>query len=243
MRRLPHAASHVMHRSLPQSISHLPEQYGLTLNPQLASVDPLYALSELLFFSVSSEAQFLNLIEERVSECMDNYKGEETLTLNDLNYSRRLLRRHIQYVEDICTFLEGDIGRHWPLPPDRPDQACQIQALLVEDFKHLACRGHDLVTQTLEGMNFISNGVMLEESRSAIAKADGMHRLTLLAFFFIPLSFTTSLFGANFKEFGTGILSIWVLAATLVPATALATIMCFWDSISKMKFIRKRSTK
>jgi Mg2+ and Co2+ transporter CorA len=231
-----------MHRSLPQTISHLPEQYGLTLNPQLASVDPLYALSELFFFSVSSEAQFLNLIEARVNECMDNYKGEETLTLNDLNYSRRLLRRHIQYIEDICTFLEGDIGRHWPSPTDRPDQACQIQALLVEDFKHLACRGHNLVAQTLEGMNFISNGVMLEESRSAIAKADSMHRLTLLAFFFIPLSFTTSLFGTNFKELGTGILSIWVLAVTMVPVTGLAMIMCFWDSISKIKCIRKRPT-
>ena len=232
MRNLAHVEEQASYDFLPPSASHLAQQYGHTLNSQAASLDPLYALSELLFFSASSESQFFNLIGRRVDEIMGRFKGQETEALDNLNYSIRLVRDHMQRVEDIRTFLEGEVGHQWPLPSDRPKEALHAQALMVDDFAYLARRGQSLSAQMLEGMSLISNGVMLEGSRRAIATADRMHRLTLLAFFFLPLSFTTSLFGTNFKQFGTGTLSIWVLFATIVPVTVLATVICFWDRIS-----------
>jgi hypothetical protein len=204
--------------SLPQSTYHLPEQYDLTLDSKVACIDPLYALSEL-FFSINSESQFLNLMERRMNDIMENFKDQETLALDNLDYSRQLIGNHIQHIENMTTFLESELTRQWPIPENRHQEALLTQALLVDDFAHLARRANHLSAQILGGMNFISNGVMLEESRKAIAKADGTNRLTLLAFFFLPLSFTTSLFGTNFMEFGTGVLSIWVLFATLVPVT------------------------
>ena len=231
IRNLTHDQDPPSHNSLPPSATHLPQQYGLTLNTNAASADPLYALSELLFFSASSESQFLNLIGRRVNETMERYKGQETDALDNLNYSIRLLREHMQRIESVRTFLERGVALQWPLPSVRPKEALHAQALLVDDFAFLARRSQNLSAQTLEGMNLISNGVMLEESRRAMATADRMHRLTLLAFFFLPLSFTTSLFGTNFRQFGTGTLSIWVLFVTLVPVTVVATVICFWDRI------------
>jgi len=66
------------------------------------------------------------------------------------------------------------------------------------------------------------NNAMVAESRSAKQQAQWVGKLTLLAFFYILASFTTSLFVMNFKEFGQGELRIWIWVALLVLTYALS---------------------
>ena len=55
------------------------------------------------------------------------------------------------------------------------------------------------------------NAATIDESQRAIVQAEGIIKLTGLAFFFVPLTFTTSIFGMNFKGITQGSqLSIWV---------------------------------
>jgi Mg2+ and Co2+ transporter CorA len=50
--------------------------------------------------------------------------------------------------------------------------------------------------------------IQLKESKKVIEKAESSHKLTLLAFLFLPVSLSTSFFGMNFREFGQGQLSV-----------------------------------
>lgn len=76
-------------------------------------------------------------------------------------------------------------------------------------------------------MNDIRTTAMLLESKKGIQQAQGVARLTMLPFFFIPLSFTTSFFGMNFAELGTGKYSIWLWFAVSVPIFAVALVFVF----------------
>ena len=100
---------------------------------------------------------------------------------------------------------------------------------LVEDWEHLLELAQTLATKCVEGMDIIVSTIQLQESQEAIKQARGLQRLTLLAFFFLPLSLTTSFFGMNFREFGTGKLSVWVVFVVLVPVLVVSAALCFWE--------------
>lgn len=71
---------------------------------------------------------------------------------------------------------------------------------------------------------------MLTESRKATEQACSVTRLTLLAFLFLPLSFTTSFFGINFRELDEG-LNLWIWAATSIPLFVLVLVCYFWTDV------------
>jgi hypothetical protein len=63
----------------------------------------------------------------------------------------------------------------------------------------------------------------LAESRKSIEMTDGVKVLTQLAFIFIPLTFSATIFGINVREFGTGDLPIsaFIVAAIVVTASSM----------------------
>ena len=76
-----------------------------------------------------------------------------------------------------------------------------------------------------KGMAVIMNNAMLAETRRSVSQANGVAKLTFIAFFYIPLSFVCSFFGMNFEELGTGKLSLWTWFATSIPIFAFT--LCF----------------
>ncbi|KAF2967538.1 hypothetical protein GQX73_g6023 [Xylaria multiplex] len=216
---------------LPPSTSHLAHQYGLTLDHQVASVDLSYALSDLFIFAACGEAQFLNLIEQRVSTLLDHSQNQETVVLDELNYVTRLLREHLLRISNIKSFLRTvdysdgasrkrsmSVSETHLQPKQRSPEALQADTVVMDNFNYLSQRAEDLMAQAKSAIEFSSNRVMLEESRRAINKADRLERLTLLAFFFLPLSLTTSFFGSNFR---------------------LTMVLCFWDHLSAVAWRNK----
>ena len=130
---------------------------------------------------------------------------------------------------------------------DKPTHTAAAQ--LIKDYEHISERTDALIQAYSEGMEDIQNSAMLLESRKAMEQAGSVARLTLLAFLFIPLSFTTSFFGMNFKEFINDGLSIWVWFVTSVPVFGVAVGVCFWDNIrewlkaAKEKMSRSRESE
>lgn len=74
------------------------------------------------------------------------------------------------------------------------------------------------------------NNANLAESRRAMLQARKVGKLTLLAFFYVPLSFTTSFFGMNLEEFGTSTtIANWVWVCVSVPIFVLSVVFYIWD--------------
>jgi Mg2+ and Co2+ transporter CorA len=73
------------------------------------------------------------------------------------------------------------------------------------------------------------NRAMILESRRAIEQSERMKKLTLAATYFIPLTFTASLFGMNFGVLGQGDLPVWWYIVLAVPFTVLTHVLCSWD--------------
>ena len=218
-----------------QNASFLSFQYGSTLNPELAAMYPTYTLSELFSFAASSKCQFLNLMQTQIQKDIQFLPAKMEISVANLKYSKSLLDEHVQRLKNAVDLLRSHEMLDWPqasqpIIKDTVDKALRTSLL---DYEHLLNRAQSLAAQYLEGTNMIMSGVMLAESRKGIIQAEGLTQLTVLAFFFLPLSFTTSLFGTNFKQLGIGILDMWVMLVTLVSILSLSIIVLYWNAISR----------
>ena len=71
----------------------------------------------------------------------------------------------------------------------------------------------------------------LEESRKAIQQADTIKRLTILAFIYIPIQTTASIFGMNLKELSPNP-SVWTFVLVMVLLLAVTMSAAGWQHIS-----------
>ena len=78
-------------------------------------------------------------------------------------------------------------------------------------------------------MTLAMNKATIEESRRAIEQSERLKKLTLLATFFIPLSFSASLFGMNIDVLGQSTVSIWWFFVLCIPITVCAYVVYLWD--------------
>lgn len=255
-----YAPSSAAHKStntnnnLIQSIDLLHSQYGHTLDQSLVSADSVYGLSELFNFASSSENQFLNAVQQQISEEAVQFGDQMEFSLYNLRYYKERLEDHIQYICEVLSFIKSQSTRirikdkgtttTATTPPissyidkDAEKSAHQqatidaVVAGLQVDFEHLLHRAQALSTRCTHASNTIVSAASLEESRKAILKAEIMERLTVLAFLFLPSSFTTSFLGMNIKQYGTGI-SIWVAFIALFVFTGFALIILFWNKFT-----------
>jgi hypothetical protein len=227
--------------TLPQSASVIHAHYGRFLDPNTSTNDPFYTLSELFSFVACAETQFLNMVEQKVSVEMEKFvlgenrssdeEGVHTLTLSNLLYNRSILDQHIVRLKEYVASLKISGGSKWPRASDEKQRVrtTSTTASLLEDFDYLLDKAMNIAQTCERGMGIAGNNAMVAESRIAIGQAKRMSKLTLLAFFFVPASFTTSLFGMNFEQFGSGHLSIWIWAIVLIVTYAVALVMLYLD--------------
>ena len=223
-----------------QNASFLPSQYGSTLEPGMVAMDPTYALSELFAFAGSSECQFLNLMQSQIQKDIQFRPEKMELSVANLKHSKTVLDEHVQRLRNTLEVFSSSEMLDWPRTSQLPGKDTVDKAFrnLLLDYEHLLRRSQSLAAQCLEGTHIIMSGAMLAESRKSISQAEGLTQLTVLAFFFLPLSFTTSLFGTNFRQLGTGTLNMWVMFVALAPILALSTTVLYWGSISRS--VKKR---
>lgn len=217
------------------------------------------ALHNIFAFAAAAECSFLTMMQGLVDrEVLLQSSGKQTeWTLSNLRYFKSAIDDHISNIENMQAFLERSDIQRWsphkstPKSPLRsgssssplhvpPPQISTGNVLnsseyglpaLRDDYSYLLQRAKKLSTLCVENSTILMNMAMLEESKKAITQADGLRRLTLLTFFFLPLSLTTGFFGMNFKEFGNGTLSIWSCFVFAVPLVSISITLCFWDSI------------
>ena len=240
-----------------QNASLLAETFELLSASDALRLDVRDALHDLFAFAAAAECQFLTMMQGLVDrELQLQSSGKQTeWTLSNLRYFKSAIDDHIVNLENMLAFLRrSDVPRWTPharspcltlegspccshlqlqSPPRGLSGETSYSRLssLGDDYTHLLQHAIKLSNRCVENTTILMNMAMLEESKKAIIQADGLTRLTLLAFFFLPLSLTTSFFGMNFHEFGTGKLSIWVCFVVAVPFLSFSTVLCFWESV------------
>jgi Mg2+ and Co2+ transporter CorA len=194
-----------------QTATSLPFHYGQRLDTETMSEDVFYLTTEMFRLVAASEAQFLLMMESKLARELEmtansQQSQQKTLTLFDLDYNKHCLNRHIRQIQRLCSFVEARDDLDWPRllntsnleQKQRADRAARS---LLRDFASLLQHAKELSRGFDKGMDLLMNSAMIDESQRAIAQARRVGKLTALAFFFIPLSFTASVFGMNFKEF------------------------------------------
>lgn len=218
----------------PQNASLLAEHYAEYVQMDLLSKDPFYALNELFYFVANAESLFLATLETKISvETGYGTVNQKESTLSNLLYFKEILQTHVTRLKENIEVVERRGHHSWPKisEQDIDGQArCQQAAeSLLRDFKHLHQWCKTLMDRCSEGSIVILNTAMLAESKEAKKSAEGLRKLTFVAFFYIPLSFTTSFFGMNFKQLGQGTLSIWTFFSAGIPLLILSTLFLLWD--------------
>ncbi|KAK0645769.1 hypothetical protein B0T16DRAFT_390322 [Cercophora newfieldiana] len=225
-----------------QNVCLLPLRYGSCLDKNVAGNDALYAISELLRFAAAAEAQFFSLVDERIQQELSfvgrsNAGGRQyAISLLNLNYIKTSLRLHAASIAGTVELLGGRGMLNWPrvsAPTSDFQVAERMAALLDADFAYLLRQAEALAHQCDRGIDTLANSSALEQSRRSADNAMRVEKLTMLASIFIPLSFVCSIWGMNFREMGSGQMSIWMWFATAGP------VIIFSFIIYRMELIKK----
>ena len=248
--------------SIPQNLRLLPLQYGSSIEqPNLASTDAFYALSELFGLSLASESQFLNMMRTQIDKIVDSTSVQMQESLNSLRRMKALTDDHVQYLRRTLQTIRNLAVLDWPKLQAGALDTEPVSLLsegsrnvnssrrsaeqAISDCEHLLRLAEHLSRQCVEGVNIIMNSSMLEESRKSIRVNEYLARLSVLAFLFLPLTFTTGVFGMNFREFGQGNLSVWVFCTLLIPVMSFGVILCFWNQVVQLcwRWLRSGQSK
>jgi Mg2+ and Co2+ transporter CorA len=216
-----------------QPFSALPSKYGETLDWSKAHLTPLYALEELLHFQATSMSQYLNLLERVISKHLPTVEHPELVQtkIEDIlhfEYAKTVLVRHSAYVRETIDFVKGPL-HNWNTEKTNDLDFSQPVSTVEGDFRYLLDRIQSLVEFCEAGKSSIMSNTAIAESRQANDEAKLVTQLTKatnrVTFIFLPISFVTSVFGMNFRQFGQGNLTIlWWVAITL-PLLAVSVLL------------------
>ncbi|KAI5776663.1 hypothetical protein EDC01DRAFT_636508 [Geopyxis carbonaria] len=88
---------------------------------------------------------------------------------------------------------------------------------IYDEFKDLESQALVLAERVEQTSQSLMSTLSIVESQRAISEAESVTKLTELAFFFIPISFSATLFGMQVQEFEKRLpISVWVIVAFLV---------------------------
>ena len=167
-----------------------------------------------------SETLLLHSLEPMVSpgltdEMKNYYMGKAIEVLNQVNTLRR---RSSWYVPEMKLNLEA-----LAVSPDYPNSSRKEGD---RDFLAVYNRllSHQSWAEKL--MTLITTHVNLMETEKSISDSKSLQRLTILGFFFVPVSFVCSFFSMN-GAFAVGESKLWVYFAVTVPLTLTILWLAF----------------
>lgn len=234
---------------LAQSASRLHRRYGRFLRPEMMCQDPFYTLNELFSILSSAEAQVLDVIEHgfardswQASQDEDSkdstHSRQATHAQDNLVHARRMLEARISNLSSVLGFIErhqrsSELHSPWPHCADvRQQRECDAAAKALQlDFEHLQRRALVLYSRCESAMTLAMNRASIAEARRSLQQGQTLSNFTALAFVFIPLTATATIFGMNFQELGTGKLNIWLFFAVSAPLSFLCFMFLYggWD--------------
>lgn len=205
-----------------QSIDHIHKSYGTYLKSEIMAHDAFYALHEIFEFSAASVDQLLELFEGHIRTTSS---GSDSTRLSELLIVKSLVDDYRSYIKDTLEIVCGRGSPKWPRveDPKRREKADRAADKLEFRYERLLRRCDRLSEHCASSITILMNFETQRQTGKAIEQADRLSKLSLLAYFYIPLTFATSFYGMNFKELGTQ-LSIWTYFVMAIPLLVLSLI-------------------
>jgi hypothetical protein len=106
-----------------------------------------------------------------------------------------------------------------------PIEAIKMRESTILDYEELSSRYNDLLERlySIESRSISHRGSL--SSVDTAEQSASLQHLTVMAFFFIPLSFVTSVFGMNMTVLGSGTAKVSTVAICSVVTLCLVTVM------------------
>ena len=231
---------------LSQALSSLPGNYGCTLDWTKAAIDPMFAIQELFTFHAASEVQYVNMLEEFVTDQISRAESRPAETdmgsILHFDYTRSILIRHGAHIQNLLGSLDTCL-KGWK-QRGALTRCCDedLSSTIRIDLGYISTRIQNIITLCEAGRSTIMSNASSEEAKRSKEEAALVTELTKatnrLTFIFLPISFLTSVFGMNFRQLGQGTLSIWLWVAIALPL--LATCIAIVESGSYLKTTLRR---
>ncbi|KAK3657556.1 hypothetical protein LTR56_002331 [Elasticomyces elasticus] len=214
-----------------QSMSAIHVNYGESLDPQLRMKDPFYLLSAIFQEDATNEEQILDLIAEKIKRLITSVETEGSDKIDYSILHARLLHyqtvldNRVEILREKLDLLSRRGGDSWR-PMAEPGAGEAIRRLETE-FEYLVESALKLSAKLERSTALTLSLANIDEARRGTQLNSTVFRFTLVASFYIPLSFTSSFFGMNFKELGTGNLRLWVYFAVGIPVLLISVLCLF----------------
>jgi len=213
-------------KQVPPCASRLHLDFGHSLRMSLMAEDPFYALTEVFAVAAASQNQVLNMIEHKLAQ-RTQQSNNDFDALPNLRYLKGVVLRQMEQTKQVCQSIQNTEDSKWPR--STVPAATRARNIVKQDYDHIYEHARDLDRRCQEAITVLMSSVTIHDAKEAMAQARRVAKLTLLAFVFVPLSFTTSFFGMNFKELEDQ--SIWKWAAITVPIMLTTLIVLLIDVV------------
>ncbi|KGO68285.1 Mg2+ transporter protein, CorA-like/Zinc transport protein ZntB [Penicillium italicum] len=222
------------------SLDSLSRLFGRQLNADCAQQDAFYALSELFALSAFSVNQTFNLVEQCMNSQVNSSIEDMQISLESLRQANNFINGRVVRLHETLAHIRTR-GSHakWPRASTTKEQELAESVANESDhsYQHLLNRATSLTNRIKSESEWLMHKAMLNESQRAFYQGYNMTRITFLAFLFIPLSFTASVFGMNVIELANDDgpkLSIWYWVVVSIVVFAAGLLAWYWDKIKHL---------
>ena len=217
---------------IPQTVSRVPTIYGRDTDTGELAHDPLCALTEVFRLIAASEAQFLEMcslvLEKNIDGDFAQASTKQEATRVILVDLQKTLERHSTRIAAIVEFLRNndclDVAR------SNSDVTRTSIKFLHRDFEFLLQSIRDHISRCTHELNIMMSEISVNEARRGMDQTRRGFKFTVLAAFYIPLSFTCSLFGMNFVQFNDLTHGFRSWLALTIPLFILSLLFLSWNT-------------
>jgi hypothetical protein len=207
-----------------QPLSLLPSRYGETLEMSPTPISPFAILQEVFRFQAAAAAQYMMMLRNHTMDIVarTHATGKRQPSMDDIlyfDYTKATLDRWLAHFRTLIEQLER--GPFIPGLGSVTGESSIISDTIIRDLKHLESEVIVIVGLCESGKSTVISSFSVFQARESAAESKLVTQLTKatnrITFVFLPISFVTSVFGMNFKQFGQGPLSISLWVAVILP--------------------------
>lgn len=205
---------------------------------ELLKSDPFFLCASLLRTSLLSWAQLLNVLKEVIKGSQNTLElsnEELRYDLDQLRYHIGIVHRTKEQVSEILELVRQGGCTSWPKASSNEQQERKksIQRQLECDCLNVMDRCSFMIANYESATAILVGFAQLKASERQMSQAKEVHSLTKLATLFIPLSFTSSMYGMNITEWQPALTIWWFLGTgtALLLFTFLYLYRLWWTNL------------
>ncbi|KAI0182111.1 hypothetical protein GGR52DRAFT_67797 [Hypoxylon sp. FL1284] len=212
---------------------------------------PFFAVASVLASAAVSWNQVLNFIEEDIAKHQDVTDEETSSALAQVRFNAGVIQRFQGFIQLDLETIRDDSWHamsishgfgNWNNGNNLDEVEISLDkeqettfAELVRDYESLVTRCKSLTSRCESSSSILQSAIGLLESQESRRQSEEVNKVTKLAFFFIPVSLVSSVFGMNVIEINPeSVPSIWHFVVTSV----LLLLLCVFLDLAYEWFSR-----